>query len=303
MSTPPPLLTVEGMTCRHGSIVAVRDLGLEVREGEIVALLGPNGAGKSTTLRALSGMRPPQRGAITFAGRRIEGWPSDRIARLGMALVPEGRGLFTELSVEENLRMGGFAVDPGALEQRIEEVRATFPVLGERRAQRAGTLSGGEQQQLAIARALLSRPRLLMIDEMSLGLAPRVAAELYRTVLEVNRAGTAVLLVEQQVRLALSIAQRAYFIDRGQVRDEGPAQGFRDTEAVRRVYLGDAGGDDEDGAGDGDEPRVVERINVPLRPGDARALQQLARARGTGVGEVVAGAVEEYLDALAREAR
>jgi branched-chain amino acid transport system ATP-binding protein len=288
-----PLLSVEGLTCAYGGIVAVRGLSLTVDEGEIVALLGPNGAGKSTALRAISGMRRARQAKVSFCGRRVDGWSCDRIARAGLSLVPEGRGLFTELSVDENLRMGGWAVEAGVLDERIAEVCAVFPILGERRHQRAGTLSGGEQQQLAIARSLLSRPRLLIIDEMSLGLAPIVVANLYRTVKEINARGTAVLIVEQQVALALKIADRAYFVERGQVTMSGPAERFRDRATVTRAYLGaeDANG----GAPVEQQPAVVERVNVPLRAGQARALQRVAAARNCSVGDVVAEAIEGYL--------
>jgi branched-chain amino acid transport system ATP-binding protein len=289
-----PLLTVAGITCAYGGIVAVRDLSFEVGEAEIVALLGPNGAGKSTALRAISGMRRADRGQITFAGQRIERWPSDRIARAGIALVPEGRRLFTELSVEDNLRMGGIAVEGPDLDARIAEVCQTFPILAARRGQRAGTLSGGEQQQLAIARALVSRPRLLIIDEMSLGLSPMVVAQLYRTVREINQAGTAILLVEQQVALVVTIAERVYVMERGQVKEEGPAQSFRDAAKVTGSYLGDAPGDGGAAALNSEE-RVVELLYLPLKPGQARALQQLANDSGKSVAEVVADAVESYL--------
>jgi branched-chain amino acid transport system ATP-binding protein len=284
------------MTCAYGAINAVRNLDIEVREGEIVALLGPNGAGKSTALRAISGMRRARSAAITFAGKRVERWPSDRIARLGMSLVPEGRGLFTELTVEENLRMGGYAVGQRDLDARINDVCATFPVLASRRSQSAGTLSGGEQQQLAIARALLSRPRLLIIDEMSLGLAPTVVADLYQRVREIHTAGTSMLLVEQQVALALAVADRAYFLERGQVVAEGPAERFRDTETVTRAYMGDGRAANGAAPHDQEQPSAIERVNVPLRAGQARMLQRLARARGTSVGDIVAAAVDGYLD-------
>jgi len=288
-----PLLRVEHLRCRYGTIVAVRDLSFEVGEGEIVALLGPNGAGKSTALRAISGMRRPDSGRVTFCGSRVEGWRGHRIARLGMALVPEGRGLFPELSVEENLRMGGFAVDAAAVAGRVEGVCAIFPILGARLAQRAATLSGGEQQQLGIARALVSEPRLLIIDEMSLGLAPLVVADLYETVRRINRTGTAVLLVEQQVALALEVADRAYFLERGEVRMSGPAERFRGTASVASAYLGDT----HDGRATGAVPTVVERVNVPMHPTTARSLQQLARRRESSVGEIVAEAIDHYLHA------
>ena len=297
-ATPAPLLGVEDLGYSYGAVAAVRRLSLTVNEGEIVALLGPNGAGKSTALRAISGMRRASSGRVTFAGQRVERWSSDRIARLGMALVPEGRGIFPELTVDENLRMGGYTVEAGVLPERIAEVGGVFPILAERSGQPAGTLSGGEQQQLAIARALLARPRLLVLDEMSLGLAPLVVADLYQTVRAINRSGTAVLLVEQQVALALEVADRVYFIERGEVTMNGPAERFRSAGTVTRAYLGDSAGEASSG-GDDDEP-TLERVNVPLRSRHTRALQRLAQERGVSVGEVVAGAIEKYLDALER---
>ena len=295
MSAAEPLLGVEGMTCAYGGIIAVRELSFHVGEGEVIALLGANGAGKSTTLRAISGMRRAQAGAITFCGQRIERWSSDRIARLGMALVPEGRRLFTELSVEENLRMGGIAIDRAAVDARVAEACEVFPILASRRHQRAGTLSGGEQQQLAIARALISQPKLLIIDEMSLGLSPLVVAELYRTVREINKTGTAVLIVEQQVALALKVAQRVYLMERGQVEQEGPAKKFRDLSHVTGAYLGGGGASEGRVAVDDAKLRATEVVKLPLRPGQARALQRLASSRGEDVGEIVAKAIDTYL--------
>jgi len=287
------LLSVEDLRVSYGKIAAVRGLSLQVAEGEIVAVLGPNGAGKSTALRAISGMRPADGGRVTFKGQRVERWTSDRLARIGLALVPEGRGLFPELSVEENLRMGGFFVDALTVRRRIDEVCTTFPILGERLGQRAGTLSGGEQQQLAIGRAMISAPTLLILDEMSLGLAPLVVAELYRKVQEINRAGTAVLLVEQQVALALRVADRAYFLEHGEVILEGPAERFAERTAVTRAYLGEE--ESADGAGADDERPAMERIVVPLRARQTRALQRIAREHGLNVGAIVAEAIEAYI--------
>jgi len=285
------LLSVDDLYVSYGKITAVRGLSLTVGEGEIVALLGPNGAGKSTALRAISGMQPPGSGRVTLCGRRVDRWSSDRIARLGLSLVPEGRGLFSELTVEENLRMGAFQADGPQVRQRVDEVCQTFPVLGERLRQRAGTLSGGEQQQLAIARAMVSAPRLLVIDEMSLGLAPLVVAELYRKVEEINRAGTSILLVEQQVALALTIAKRAYFLERGAVIMEGAADQFAGATAAR-TYLGEA---TTSADGGGSDRASMELVMVPLRGVQTRALQRLAAQRGTSVGTVVADAIEAYL--------
>jgi branched-chain amino acid transport system ATP-binding protein len=296
------LLSVDGMTCAYGSIIAVRDLSFSVGEGEIVALLGPNGAGKSTALRALSGMRRAHKGNVVFAGKRVERWPSDRIARLGMSLVPEGRRLFTELTVEENLRMGGFAVAQGELDGRIAEMCSVFPILASRRGQRAGTLSGGEQQQLAIARAMVAKPRLLIIDEMSLGLSPLVVTDLYRTVRAINMTGTSVLLVEQQVNLALTVADRIYLIERGQVKDEGPASKFRDVASVAGAYMGTEDLEAPAAAPANGIKPSIELVKLPLRPGQARALQRVAKSRGSDVGAVVVSAIEVYLESLPKDA-
>jgi len=286
------LLSVEGLQYLYGSVPAVRHVSLEVGEGEIVALLGPNGAGKSTALRAISGMRRPSAGRITFAGHRVERWSSDRIARLGMALVPEGRGLFPELTVDENLRMGGYALDANEVDAHVDRVCENFPILAARRDQTAATLSGGEQQQLAIARGLVSSPRLLLLDEMSLGLAPLVVAQLYESVRAINRAGTAVLLVEQQVALALEVAHRAYFLERGEITMSGACDEFRNTAVVARSYLGSSEVPESLRV---TEPTGTERINVNLRSRQTRALQELARRRGVSVGDVVADAIELYL--------
>ena len=285
------LLAVDDLWVSYGRVAAVRGVSLRVDDGEIVALLGANGTGKSTTLRAICGMHSGDSGRVTFSGRRIERWSSDRIARLGISLVPEGRGLFPELTVLENLRMGGFFSEPATTRRRIDEVCAVFPLLGERLAQRAATLSGGEQQQLAIGRALVAQPRLLIIDEMSLGLAPQVVVSLYRQVEEINRAGTAVLLVEQMVNVALKISHRAYFLDRGEVTMSGPSRQFLDDTATR-AYLGDAVTTETE-----DEPASEERVSVPLRASQTRELQRLARERRTDVGSVVADAIAAYLPA------
>lgn len=283
------LLQVENLWVSYGRIAAVRGVSLNVEEGEIVALLGPNGTGKSTTLRAISGMRTGDSGRITFRGQRIERWSADRIARLGMSLVPEGRGLFPELSVLENLRMGGFHAGGPHTRRNIERVCDVFPLLGERLSQRAATLSGGEQQQLAIGRALVAEPCLLVIDEMSLGLAPQVVQSLYRRVQEINRAGCSVLLVEQQVTVALTVSNRAYFLDRGEVTMSGQSDSFVD-ESARRAYLGDAANTPVD-----DEVVAEERISVPLLASQTRELQRLARERRSNVGAVVAEAIAAYL--------
>jgi branched-chain amino acid transport system ATP-binding protein len=233
------LLELDGVAARYGPVQALRDISLVVREGEVVAVLGANGAGKTTTLRAVCGMVPP-RGRVEFDGRRIDGKASEDIARLGIAHVPEGRGTFVGFTVEENLRLGAYVQrDRTAISQDMERVYGYFPVLGQRRRQAAGTLSGGEQQMLALGRALMLRPRLLLLDEPSLGLAPRVVQEFFRIVRAINqREGVSVLLVEQNAALALGLADRAYLLETGRVVLAGPASEIRKDDAVRRAYLG-----------------------------------------------------------------
>jgi branched-chain amino acid transport system ATP-binding protein len=216
--------------------VALRGVDLAVEEGQVAAVLGANGAGKTTMLRAVSGT-VRRSGSIVFSGRRLRGGP-ETAARLGIAHVPEGRGTFGELSVRDNLRLGAYT-RRGGLDEDLERVGGYFPWLEERRDQEAGTLSGGEQQMLALARALMSRPRLLMLDEPSLGLAPRVTAEIFRIVRELNeRDGLTVLVVEQNARLALDVAQHAFVLEVGQVAVSGPSSELRANESVRRSYLG-----------------------------------------------------------------
>jgi branched-chain amino acid transport system ATP-binding protein len=232
------LLELDDVEARYGEIVALRGVSLKVEEGQIVAVLGANGAGKTTTLRAISGT-VRRNGEIRFAGESLARSP-EAVARLGVAHLPEGRGTFAELTVWENLRLGAYTRKRGDdLGPDFDRVRAYFPWLEERRAQRAGTLSGGEQQMLAIARAIMQRPRLLLLDEPSLGLAPLVVEEIFRIVRELNeREGLAVLVVEQNANLALQAAHRAYVLEVGRVAREGDADELRADEAVRRSYLG-----------------------------------------------------------------
>jgi len=230
------LLELEDVGARYGDIVALRGVTLTVEEGQVAAVLGANGAGKTTMLRAVSGT-VRRSGSIVFAGRRLRGGP-EAAARLGIAHVPEGRGTFGELSVRDNLRLGAYT-RRGGLDEDLERVRGYFPWLEERRDQQAGTLSGGEQQMLAVARALMSRPRLLMLDEPSLGLAPMVAAEIFRIVRELNeREGLTVLVVEQNARLALDAAQHAFVLEVGQVAVSGASSELQANESVRKSYLG-----------------------------------------------------------------
>jgi branched-chain amino acid transport system ATP-binding protein len=235
----PPLLTVDGLETFYGSIQALKGVSFEVPEGSIVTLLGANGAGKSTTLKSISGLVPPARGTVTFTGRRIDGLPSEQIVRLGISHVPEGRELFPELTVLENLRMGAYTrTDKRAIERSLEQAQAHFPILAERRLQLAGTLSGGEQQMLAIGRALMAEPRLLLLDEPSLGLAPMLVEEIFRIIREIHDNGTTVLLVEQNANKALSIADYGYVLETGTVSLAGDSRQLLRDDHVRRAYLG-----------------------------------------------------------------
>jgi branched-chain amino acid transport system ATP-binding protein len=228
-----PLLELQNVEASYGPIRALHGISLTVDDGQVVAVLGANGAGKSTTLRAVSGL-VRRRGSIAFAGKSLVRARPESVARAGIAHVPEGRGLFDELSVHENLRMGAYT-----RKGEIDRVYSYFPWLRERGSQQAGTLSGGEQQMLALARALVSRPRLLMLDEPSLGLAPIVVEELFRIVAELNKQEQlTVLVVEQNAEVALSIADRAYVLETGRVAVEGTADELRRHEGVRKSYLG-----------------------------------------------------------------
>ena len=230
------LLELEAVEARYGQVRALRGITLEVGEGEIVAVLGANGAGKTTTLRAVSGT-VRRSGANRLAGRALSGGP-EPVAKAGIAHVPEGRGTFSELTVTENLRLGAYT-RRGKIDGDAERVAAWFPWLIERGDQQAGTLSGGEQQMLALARALMSRPRLLMLDEPSLGLAPLVVREIFRIVRELNeKEGLAVLVVEQDAKIALAAAHRAYVLEVGEVAVVGTSADLRENESVRKSYLG-----------------------------------------------------------------
>ncbi len=234
-----PLLELEDVTARYGPVAALHGVSLSVGEGEAVAVLGANGAGKTTTLRAVSGT-VRRGGSIAFAGQSISRRSPESIARLGIAHVPEGRGTLTELTVRDNLRLGAYVRrDREAVREDEQRVLGYFPRLEERVSQRAGTLSGGEQQMLALARALMLRPRLLLLDEPSLGLAPLVVAEIFRIVRELNQQdGLAVLVVEQNAALALEASSRAYVLEVGKVAVEGDSASLRRDESVRKSYLG-----------------------------------------------------------------
>ncbi len=233
------ILEVEDLHVAYGETRVLHGVGFTVEARGITTILGANGAGKTTTLRAVCGMVPPK-GRVELDGRRIDGKASEDIARLGIAHVPEGRGTFVGFTVEENLRLGAYVRrDRAEVSRDMERVYGYFPVLGQRRRQAAGTLSGGEQQMLALGRALMLRPRLLLLDEPSLGLAPRVVQEFFRIVRAINQQeGVSVLLVEQNAALALALADRAYLLETGRVVLAGPASEIRKDDAVRRAYLG-----------------------------------------------------------------
>jgi branched-chain amino acid transport system ATP-binding protein len=234
-----PLLTLDGVETFYGSIQALKGISFKVQERSIVTLLGANGAGKSTTLRCISGLVPPARGTVTFRGRRIDTLPSEAIVRLGISHVPEGRELFPELTVFENLSMGAYArSDKRAIQRTLERVHACFPILAERRAQLAGTLSGGEQQMLAIGRALMAEPVLMLLDEPSLGLAPMLVEEIFAIIRQIHTSGTTVLLVEQNANKALSIADYGYVLETGTIALAGDSQQLLRDDRVRRAYLG-----------------------------------------------------------------
>jgi len=233
------LLTVEHLNVYYRSIHALRDVSFTVAKGEIVTLIGANGAGKSTTLRALSGVVRPSSGSIVHDGKSIAGLPSHRIARLGIAHVPEGRGVFANMSVRENLEMGGYARSSRKeVEESVQRVFALFPRLAERAGQIAGTLSGGEQQMLALGRGLVQRPDLMLLDEPSMGLSPVLVSEIFRMIGEINRAGTTILLVEQNASMALAVADRAYVLEAGEIVLAGKASALLEDPKVRAAYLG-----------------------------------------------------------------
>jgi branched-chain amino acid transport system ATP-binding protein len=233
------MLEITDLDVYYGAVHALKGVSLAARQGEIVTLIGANGAGKSTLLRTLSGLVRPRAGRIAFEGRDLTRVPPHEIVGLGISHSPEGRMVFANLSVEDNLELGAYRRKDraGIAEDRVR-VFELFPRLQERRRQNAGTLSGGEQQMLAIGRALMSRPRLLLLDEPSLGLAPLLVREIFRTIVEINRAGVTVLLVEQNAHMALSIAQRGYVLETGTVRIEDDARALLTNDEVRRAYLG-----------------------------------------------------------------
>jgi branched-chain amino acid transport system ATP-binding protein len=233
------LLSIENLSVHYGAIQALHGVSIAVEPGEIVTLIGANGAGKSTTLRAVSGLLKASGGTITFDGKNLAGVAAHKILRLGMAQVPEGRGIFPNLTVDENLDLGAFARDNRKdVASDRERVFALFPRLKERLLQRAGTLSGGEQQMLAIGRALLARPRLLLLDEPSLGLAPQLVQTIFKIIREINASGTTIFLVEQNAHMALRVAHRAYVLEVGSVVMQGDAKKLAASDEVKKAYLG-----------------------------------------------------------------
>jgi branched-chain amino acid transport system ATP-binding protein len=233
------VLTLKSVQAGYGKLTVLKGISLHVRAGEVVTLIGGNGAGKSTTLRAISGLLPPFRGVVEFNGADLTRLPPERIVALGLALVPEGRRVFASLSVTANLELGAFhRRDQKQARKDLEEIRERFPLLKERASQPAGTLSGGEQQILAICRALMSRPRLLMLDEPSMGLAPLMVSRVYDILRELKDEGTTLLLIEQNARAALKLADRGYVLETGRIILDGSAAELRDDPEVQRAYLG-----------------------------------------------------------------
>ena len=232
------LLQVENLNVYYGSIHAIKGVSFQVNEGEIVTLIGANGAGKSTTLNTIAGLLKPKTGTVTFEGKVISGMTANRIVPLGMALCPEGRRIFQHMTVRENLEMGAYSRPKSEIEDSIAQVFERFPRLKERRRQIAGTLSGGEQQMLAMSRALMSKPKLMMLDEPSMGLAPILVDQIFDIIKELHASGTTILLVEQNARKALQIADRAYVLETGNITLSGTGAALASSEDVKKAYLG-----------------------------------------------------------------
>ena len=232
------MLKVNNINVYYGAIHAIKDVSFEVNDGEIVTLIGANGAGKSTTLQTISGLLRSRTGSIEFMGKDIGSVPPDKLVAHGLAQVPEGRRVFLQMTVEENLEMGAFTQPASTIAPNMEKVYAQFPRLKERRRQVAGTLSGGEQQMLAMGRALMSNPKLLMLDEPSMGLAPILVEQIFDIIKQLHQAGTTILLVEQNAQMALSVAHRGYVLETGRVTLSGPGKELLADEAVKKAYLG-----------------------------------------------------------------
>ena len=240
-STATPLLALDRLAVAYGGIQAVKGIDIVVADGELVCLIGANGAGKTTTLKGICGLLPIKSGTIHYGGENITGRPSFQLVRRGLAMVPEGRGMFGALTIEENLAMGAYVrTDRAAVKADVERVFGLFPRLKERRRQTAGTLSGGEQQMLAMGRALMSRPRLLLLDEPSMGLAPLMVQKVFETIIAVSKEGVTILLVEQNAKLALEVSDRGYVMESGAITLKGEASALLHDPKVRAAYLGEA---------------------------------------------------------------
>ena len=241
VSSSPPLLEVRKLAVAYGGIQAVKGIDLTVGDGELVCLIGANGAGKTTTLKGICGLLPVRSGTVHYVGTDVTGRPAFELVRRGLAMVPEGRGVFGALTIEENLAMGAYARrDRDGVRADVERVFGLFPRLKERRRQTAGTLSGGEQQMLAMGRALMSRPRLLLLDEPSMGLAPLMVQKVFETIVAVSREGVTILLIEQNAKLALEVSGRGYVMESGEITLSGPAATMLHDPKVRAAYLGEA---------------------------------------------------------------
>jgi len=236
-----PLLALKRLEVAYGGIHAVKGIDLTVEQGELVCLIGANGAGKTTTLKGITGLQPVKSGTIHYDGEDVTGKPAFQLVRKGLCMVPEGRGVFGALTIEENLAMGAYArSDRAAIEQDVERVFGLFPRLMERRKQTAGTLSGGEQQMLAMGRAMMSRPKLLLLDEPSMGLAPLMVQKVFETVLAISEEGVTILLIEQNAKLALEVSGRGYVMESGKITLDGDAAKLLSDPKVREAYLGEA---------------------------------------------------------------
>ena len=232
------MLKVENINVYYGAIHAIKGISFEVNDGEIVTLIGANGAGKSTTLQTISGLLHSATGSITFEGENIAGMPAHKLVGKGLAQVPEGRRVFLNMTVEENLEMGAYTRPNSAVDPHLQQVYALFPRMKERRKQVAGTLSGGEQQMLAMGRALMSDPKLMMLDEPSMGLAPILVEQIFDIIKELHKAGTTILLVEQNAQMALSVADRGYVLETGKIVTSGSGKELLSDESVKKAYLG-----------------------------------------------------------------
>ena len=233
------MLKLDNINLYYGAIHALKDISLEVNQGEIVTLIGANGAGKTSTLRAISGLQPIKSGVITFKNSQLNKIPANKIVSLGLSHVPEGRRVFAALTVRENLELGAYLrKDKAEIKKDMEMVFSKFPRLKEREKQQSGTLSGGEQQMLAIGRALMNRPEMLILDEPSMGLAPLVVKDIFATIVEINKAGTTILLVEQNANMALTIANRAYVLETGKIVKSGNANVLLNDDSIKSAYLG-----------------------------------------------------------------